>query len=109
MKKKRRMFTNSMGHCDRCSTVVEPKVSSQWFVNAEELAKEAIRVVETKEIRIVPEEWEKTYFEWMRNIRAPGASAASSGGGIGYRRGIARTARRLPLTVAGDTGAMRTL
>lgn len=60
---------HNVGHCDRCGTVVEPRVSAQWFVNAEELAKEAIRVVEAKEIRIIPEEWEKTYFEWMRNIR----------------------------------------
>lgn len=60
---------HNVGHCDRCGTVVEPKVSKQWFVNAAELAKDAIRVVETKEIKIVPEEWEKTYFEWMRNIR----------------------------------------
>ncbi|MBM4317438.1 MAG: valine--tRNA ligase [Deltaproteobacteria bacterium] len=61
--------THSVGHCDRCVTVVEPKVSQQWFVKAEELAKDALRAVENKEIRIVPEEWEKTYFEWMRNIR----------------------------------------
>lgn len=60
---------HNVGHCDRCQTVVEPRVSAQWFVKAEILAKEAIRVVEEKEIRIVPEEWEKTYFEWMRNIR----------------------------------------
>lgn len=60
---------HNVGHCDRCGTVAEPRVSDQWFVNAEELAKEAIRVVENKEIRILPEEWEKTYFEWMRNIR----------------------------------------
>lgn len=61
--------SHNVGHCDRCGTVVEPKVSAQWFVKAEELAKDAIRAVENKEIRIVPEEWEKTYFEWMRNIR----------------------------------------
>ena len=60
---------NNVGHCDCCGTVVEPRVSAQWFVNAEVLAKPAIEVVEKKEIRIIPEEWEKTYFEWMRNIR----------------------------------------
>ena len=60
---------NNVGHCDRCGTVVEPRVSAQWFVNAEVLAKPAIEAVEKKEIRIIPEEWEKTYFEWMRNIR----------------------------------------
>lgn len=61
--------TNNVGHCDRCGTVVEPRISMQWFVNAEVLAKEAIRAVEEKEITILPAEWEKTYFEWMRNIR----------------------------------------
>lgn len=60
---------HNVGHCDRCQTVVEPRVSAQWFVKAEVLAKDAIRAVEEKTIRIVPEEWEKTYFEWMRNIR----------------------------------------
>jgi len=60
---------HNVGHCDRCNTVVEPKISDQWFVNAAELAKEAIRVVEEKKITILPAEWEKVYFEWMRNIR----------------------------------------
>jgi valyl-tRNA synthetase len=66
---KEEKHVHNVGHCDRCSTIVEPKLSHQWFVNAEELAKEAIRVVEDKEIKIIPVEWEKTYFEWMRNIR----------------------------------------
>lgn len=60
---------HNVGHCDRCGTTVEPRLSAQWFVNAEVLAKPAIEAVEKKEIRIIPEEWEKTYFEWMRNIR----------------------------------------
>ncbi len=60
---------HSVGHCDRCATVVEPRVSAQWFVKAEALAKPAIEAVEKKTIRIVPEEWENTYFSWMRNIR----------------------------------------
>lgn len=60
---------NNVGHCDRCATIVEPKISQQWFVKADVLAKPAIEAVETKQIKIIPEEWEKTYFEWMRNIR----------------------------------------
>ncbi len=60
---------HNVGHCDRCSTIVEPRLSAQWFVNAQVLAQPAIEAVEKKEIRIIPEEWEKTYFEWMRNIR----------------------------------------
>jgi valyl-tRNA synthetase len=66
---KEEAHTHNVGHCDRCGTVVEPRVSFQWFVNAAVLAKPAIEAVEKKEIRILPEEWEKTYFEWMRNIR----------------------------------------
>ncbi len=60
---------HNVGHCDRCNTVVEPRESAQWFVNAKVLAEPAIEAVETKQIKIIPEEWEKTYFEWMRNIR----------------------------------------
>ncbi len=60
---------HNVGHCDRCSTLLEPRVSAQWFVNAKVLAVPAIEAVENKEIKIIPEEWEKTYFEWMRNIR----------------------------------------
>ncbi|MBY0371823.1 valine--tRNA ligase, partial [bacterium] len=60
---------HNVGHCDRCNTIVEPRVSAQWFVNAKVLAEPAIEAVEKKEIKIIPEEWEKTYFEWMRNIR----------------------------------------
>ncbi len=60
---------HNVGHCDRCNTVVEPRVSAQWFVDAKVLAEPAIEAVEKKEIKIIPEEWEKTYFEWMRNIR----------------------------------------
>jgi len=61
--------THSVGHCDRCDTVVEPRTSRQWFVNAEELAKDAMRAVREGKIRIIPEEWNKTYFQWMENIR----------------------------------------
>ena len=60
---------HNVGHCDRCATVVEPKVSAQWFVKAEILAQDAIKAVESKQIRILPEEWEKVYFDWMTNIR----------------------------------------
>jgi len=60
---------HQVGHCDRCGVVVEPKVSAQWFVKADVLAKPAIEAVQNKEIKILPEEWEKVYFEWMNNIR----------------------------------------
>ncbi|MBF0620881.1 MAG: valine--tRNA ligase [Magnetococcales bacterium] len=54
---------------DRSKTVIEPFLTDQWFVKAETLAEEAIRVVEDGRIRFVPENWSKTYFEWMRNIQ----------------------------------------
>jgi len=59
----------SIGRCDRCKTVVEPLTSTQWFVKTKPLAEKAIRAVETGQIRIVPENWTKTYNEWMYNIR----------------------------------------
>jgi valyl-tRNA synthetase len=62
-------YRHAVGHCYRCKTIVEPYLSRQWFVRIKPLAEPAIRAVEEKAIRIVPEQWEKTYFEWMRNIR----------------------------------------
>lgn len=58
----------SIGHCDRCKTVVEPLLSRQWFVKMESLAKPAIRAVEEGRIRFIPDNWTKVYFEWMNNI-----------------------------------------
>ncbi len=60
---------HSVGHCYRCNTIIEPYLSKQWFVKIEPLAREAIKVVEQGKIRFVPQNWEKTYFEWMYNIR----------------------------------------
>ena len=54
---------------DRSKAVVEPYLTDQWFVKVAPLAEEAIRAVEDGRIRFVPENWEKTYFEWMRNIQ----------------------------------------
>ncbi len=58
-----------LGECYRCSTVVEPRLSKQWFVKVEPLAKAAIEAVESGEVRFVPKGWENTYFDWMHNIR----------------------------------------
>ncbi len=54
---------------DRSKTILEPMVSEQWFVKTEEVAKKAIKVVQDDEIRFIPKNWEKTYFEWMYNIQ----------------------------------------
>ena len=53
---------------DRSGVVIEPMLTDQWYVNAEELAKPAIKAVEESDARFVPENWAKTYFQWMRNI-----------------------------------------
>ena len=62
-------FTHNVGTCQRCHTVVEPLLSTQWFVKIKPLADEAIAAVESGRTRFVPPNWDKTYFEWMRNIR----------------------------------------
>ncbi len=54
---------------DRSRSVVEPYLTDQWFVRTESLASAAIEAVESGRIRFVPEQWNKTYFEWMRNIQ----------------------------------------
>jgi valyl-tRNA synthetase len=62
-------YTLSIGKCDRCKTVVEPLISTQWFVKTKPLAEKAIKAVETGRIEFIPANWSKTYFEWMYNIR----------------------------------------
>lgn len=60
---------HSVGHCYRCSTTVEPMISKQWFVRVKTLAEPAMEAVREGRTRIVPKQWEKTYFEWMENIK----------------------------------------
>ncbi len=60
---------NAVGECYRCKTVIEPYLSLQWYVKVGPLAEEAIRAVQDGRTRIVPAQWEKTYFEWMFNIK----------------------------------------
>ncbi|HUS63294.1 MAG TPA: valine--tRNA ligase, partial [Kofleriaceae bacterium] len=61
--------TLSVGRCQRCDTVVEPRLSLQWFVKAAVLAKPAIEAVEKGQTKFVPESWTKTYMHWMTNIK----------------------------------------
>jgi valyl-tRNA synthetase len=58
-----------LGRCYRCQTVVEPYLSVQWFVKTKPLAEPAILAVKEKRTRIIPEQWEKVYFDWMESIR----------------------------------------
>ncbi len=60
---------NNVGHCQRCHTVVEPLLSTQWFVQIKPLAEPAIAAVEQGRTEFVPANWSNTYFQWMRNIR----------------------------------------
>ena len=62
-------YAHNVGTCYRCSSTIEPRVSLQWFVKMEPLAKPAIDAVRSGDIRFVPERFEKNYFHWMENIR----------------------------------------
>jgi len=59
---------NNVGHCDRCKTVVEPRLSTQWFIKIQPLADKAIAAVKQGYIKFTPEQYEKTYSNWMENI-----------------------------------------
>ncbi len=61
-------YTLSVGTCQRCKTVVEPLLSTQWFMKMKPLAEPAIRAVEDGRVRIVPENYKKIYLDWMHNI-----------------------------------------
>jgi len=61
-------YTIALGKCDRSGTVVEPRLSEQWFVKVEPLAKRAIEVVEKGYIRFTPENYKQIYLNWMHNI-----------------------------------------
>ena len=60
---------HNVGTCYRCGTVVEPRVSTQWFVKMEPLAKPAIDAVKDGDIRFIPERMDKIYYNWMENIK----------------------------------------
>ena len=62
-------YAHNVGTCYRCGSTIEPRVSLQWFVKMEPLAKPAIDAVRDGDIRFVPERFEKNYFHWMENIR----------------------------------------
>jgi len=62
-------YSHSVGHCQRCRTVIEPIASKQWFVKMEPLAKPAIAAVTGGSIKIIPERFNKVYLNWMENIR----------------------------------------
>ena len=62
-------YTHNVAKCDRCHSTIEPRISDQWFVKMKELAEPAIKAVEKDEIKFVPKRYEKTYFNWMNNLK----------------------------------------
>ena len=62
-------YSHNVGVCYRCHSSIEPKVSKQWFVKMEPLAKPAIDCVKKGEVKFVPERFDKTYYHWMENIK----------------------------------------
>ncbi|MDE7168660.1 MAG: valine--tRNA ligase, partial [Mucispirillum sp.] len=60
---------HKVGGCYRCGCTVEPRVSMQWFVKTKPLAEKAVEAVEKGDIKLIPKQWENTFFEWMNNIR----------------------------------------
>src|SRR6202162_551921 len=61
-------YTIALGKCDRCGTVVEPRLSTQWFIKIKPLAEKATAAVENGEITIVPDNYKQIYLNWMHNI-----------------------------------------
>ena len=62
-------YDHNVGTCQRCSTVIEPLISMQWYVAMKELAAPAIEAVKNNDIQIIPERFEKIYFNWLENIK----------------------------------------
>jgi len=62
-------YPHSVGYCSRCLTMIEPRVSLQWFIQTQPLAKAAIKAVKESSITIIPERFTKIYFDWMENIK----------------------------------------
>ena len=64
-----RTHRHAVGHCQRCDTVVEPFLSRQWFVKARPLAEPALEAVRSGAVRLIPDFWAATYYNWLENIR----------------------------------------
>ncbi len=62
-------YTLALSKCDRCGSIVEPLISTQWFVKTKPLADKAMAAVNDGRIQFVPDNWNKTFFNWMENIR----------------------------------------
>ena len=61
-------YQHRVGHCYRCKTIIEPTLSEQWFVSVKQMAEVSMAAVREGKTRIIPEMWEKNYFDWLENI-----------------------------------------
>ena len=66
---KKEKFTHNISKCYRCGTVIEPLISKQWFLKMKDLARSALAAVESGEVKFHPENFKKTYIDWLSNIR----------------------------------------
>jgi len=62
-------YEHSVGHCQRCGSIIESLISKQWFIKTKPLAEKAIQAVKSGKIKIVPKRFEKVYFHWLKNIK----------------------------------------
>ncbi len=62
-------YTHNVAKCDRCHSTIEPRISDQWFVKMSELAKPSIEAVKNDDVKFIPKRYEKTFFNWMNNIK----------------------------------------
>ena len=62
-------YHHAVAHCQRCNTIVEPRISTQWFLDVEPLAQAAMAAVRSGETTIIPEREERRFFQWMEAIR----------------------------------------
>jgi len=62
-------YSNRVGHCYRCNTIIEPYLSKQWFVKMKSLAEPAIEAAESGKLAFYPERWKKVYLQWLAGIR----------------------------------------
>jgi valyl-tRNA synthetase len=62
-------YTHKVGHCQRCDTILEPLISTQWFAKMKPLADEAIKAVQDGRTQFIPENWTKVFYDWLENIQ----------------------------------------
>lgn len=62
-------YTHKVGHCQRCDTVLEPLISTQWFAIMKQMAQEAIKAVQDGRTQFIPENWTKVFYDWLENIQ----------------------------------------